>query len=81
MEITGRDLAIDDQLDYELLVLLSLENYSTITFSDIYNILKMPISDKIKKRIAGFGCLEEEVLNLEKEINTVHYKILVSWKS
>ena len=78
LEITGRDLAIDDQLDYELLVLLSLENYSTITFSDIYNILKMPISDKIKKRIAGFGCLEEEVLNLEKEINTVHYKILVS---
>lgn len=78
LEITGRDLTIDDKIDYELLVILSLENYSTISFNDIYNILKTPISDKIKNRIAGFGCLEEEVLHLEKEINMIHHKILVS---
>jgi radical SAM superfamily enzyme YgiQ (UPF0313 family) len=77
-EITGRYLTTDDQIDYELLVLLSLERFTTISFKDLYQVLKSPISAEINERIAGFGCLEEEVLNLENEISTVKHKSLVS---
>jgi len=78
LEITGRNLIEDDQMDYELLVLLSLEKYTSIKFIDLYRILKTPLSTKIKDRIAGFGCLEEVVLNLESEINLKNIKSLVS---
>ncbi|MDP2207544.1 MAG: radical SAM protein [Bacteroidota bacterium] len=63
-----RSLATDDNIEYERLFLLSLHKYCHLSFGDIYTILQKPLSQNLKGRIGGFGCLEKYVVELENEI-------------
>ena len=59
-----RSLAEDDGIDYERLVLLSLRRHCRVSFSDIYATLAGHIAGIPRERVAGFGCLENNVRQL-----------------
>jgi radical SAM superfamily enzyme YgiQ (UPF0313 family) len=58
-QITGKDLKTEDQIDYETLSLLSLKYLTTVSFMDIYNILKQPLKNNPK--IVSFSSLEDSI--------------------
>lgn len=63
-----RSLEEDDDIEYERLILLSLHKYCEVSFSDIYDTLKRPINERLRGRVAGFGCLEDKILGMEEKL-------------
>ena len=63
-----RSLLQDDDIEYERLLLLSLEHYSKVTFSEIYKVLTKQMKEVPLERLAGFGCLENNVMRLAQEL-------------
>lgn len=63
-----RSLLQDDEIEYERLFLLSLKHYSQVTFSEIYKVLTEQMKEIPLERLAGFGCLENNVMHLAQEL-------------
>jgi radical SAM superfamily enzyme YgiQ (UPF0313 family) len=63
-----RELLHDDEIEYERLFLLSLKHCCQVTFSDIYKVLTEKMNEIPIERLAGFGCLENNVMRLAQEM-------------
>jgi radical SAM superfamily enzyme YgiQ (UPF0313 family) len=61
-KITGKNLAVDDLIEYEILSLLSIKYFTSVSFMEIYNVLKKPL--KNNPRIVSFSTLEDYMFEL-----------------
>lgn len=69
--ITGENLKTEDRIDYDILSLLSLKYMTTVSFMDIYNILKKPLNNDCK--VVSFSSLEDRIYKREQ-----HQKVLTT---
>ncbi len=67
---TNKDLIQDDDIDYEILFLLSLKKYTSLTFSEFRDIFSRPLHPRLQNEIAGFGCIVRNI-----ELNEKYTKI------
>lgn len=52
---TNKSLLTDDDIDYELLFLLSLKRFTDLSFETFHNIYKKPLHSRLSDQVAGYG--------------------------
>lgn len=63
---TNKSLFDEDDIDYELLFLLSLKEYSTVSFAELYKQYKKPLHPRLINQVAGFGSIADNIFHSER---------------
>ena len=66
---TGKSLISDDNLDYELLFLLSLKLYTSVDFINVLRVLNTPLHPRLTNQVAGFGNITDNILKSKKHLD------------
>lgn len=69
---TNKSLRTDDDIDYEILFLLSLKKFTNLSFETFYNIYKKPLHPRLYNQVAGYGGIADNIKDSDYYIEIIN---------